>query len=202
MRRGKPTRLGSAIIAIIFAVILISGLVWAGQMILGGGSSNKTETISAGQKLMNSPTDKTAVRMSVRGPVVAKENHYSIVMTIARDSRQITTFRGYNGEVIETKTIGNTEAAFDDFMAALNRAGYMKKNNSSVSENQGICAVGQLIQFEVLDDGKSAQKLWTTSCGKVGGNFGGMVVNIEELFLNQIEDSRKIIDRAKRTVEK
>lgn len=196
MRRGRPTRLGATVLAIALIIVLLSGLFWAAQMLFQGGSSDP-ETISTGQKLMDDPTDKTSVRMSVRGPIVAKENHYSIVITISRDSRNITTYRGYNGEVIETKTIGNTDAAFKDFIAALNRAGYMKQNTSVDDANEGICAVGQLIQFEVLDDNKSAQKLWTTSCGKLGGTFAGLVVNVEDLFLNQIDDSRKIIERAK-----
>jgi hypothetical protein len=35
----------------------------------------------------------------------------------------------------------------------------------------------------------------------VTGSFGGLVSNVEDLFLNQISDSRQIIQNAKDAVE-
>ena len=201
MRRGRPTRAGAVLLMIIAAIVLVGGLLWAGQALFNGGSTSSEDTLSAGQKLLNKPTDATSVRMSVRGPIVAKENHYSIVISISKTERTITTFEGYDGQVLGTQTLGNTEAAFSDFMAALNRAGYMTETTGVGTENHGICAVGQLIFFEILSDDKSVGKLWTTSCPKLTGNFGGLVINVEDLFLNQIPDSRKIIDNAKDAVE-
>ena len=200
MRRGKPTRLGAVLLMIIAAVVLVSGLLWAGQSLFGGGSTEKEDTVSAGQKLLDKPTDATSVRMSVRGPIVAKENHYSIALSISQTERIITTFQGYDGKVIDSQTLGNTAAAFSDFMAALNRAGFMVETKGVGTENQGSCAVGQLIFFEILSEGKSVGKLWTTSCSKLNGNFGGLVVNVQDLFLNQIPNSREIINNAKNAV--
>ncbi|MGE5309616.1 MAG: hypothetical protein ACM3JF_00880 [Sphaerimonospora mesophila] len=201
MRRGKPTRLGAVLLMIIAAVVLVSGLIWAGQTLFSNGQTTSEDKLSAGQKLLNDPTDTTAVRMSVRGPIVAKENHYSIVIHLSQTERTITTFRGYDGEVIASQTLGNTKAAFSDLLAAFNRAGLMTETPGGGTENQGICAVGQLIFFEILKDGQSVGKLWTTSCTDLTGNFGGLVINVQELFLNQIPNSRDIIDAAKEAVE-
>ena len=201
MRRGRPTRAGAVLLMIIAAIVLVGGLLWAGQALFNGGSTSSEDTLSAGQKLLNKPTDATSVRMSVRGPIVAKENHYSIIISIAQAERTITTFRGYDGDVMDTQTIGNTKASFSDFLAALNRAGFMTEDKSIGTENQGICAVGQLIFFEILENDKSVGKLWTTSCPKLNGNFGGLVINVQDLFLNQIPNSRDIIDDAKDAVE-
>lgn len=201
MRRGKPTRLGAILLMIIAAVILVAGLLWAGQSLFGGSSTNDEEKLSPGQKLLNDPTDVTSVRMSVRGPIVAKENHYAIVLSISQTERTITTFQGYDGQVLSTQTLGNTKAAFSDLLAALNRAGFMTEVKGVGNENQGICAVGQLIFFEILSDDKSIGKLWTTSCSKLNGSFGGLVINVQDLFLNQIPNSRNIINSAKNIVE-
>lgn len=201
MRRGRPTRAGAILLMVIAAVVIVGGLLWAGQALFSGGSTTDSDNLSSGQKLLNDPTDTTSVRMSVRGPIVAKENHYSIIISIAQTERTITTFRGYDGDVISTQTIGNTKAAFSDFLAALNRASFMTEDKSIGTENQGICAVGQLIFFEILEDDKSVGKLWTTSCPKLNGNFGGLVTNVQDLFLNQIPNSRDIIDDAKDAVQ-
>ncbi len=201
MRRGRPTRAGAVLLMIIAAIVLVGGLLWAGQALFNGGSTSSQDTLSAGQKLLNTSTSATSVRMSVRGPIVAKENHYAIVISISQTERTITTFEGYDGQVLSTQTLGNTKAAFSDFLAALNRAGYMTENKAAGTENQGICAVGQLIFFEILESDKSVEKLWTTSCPKLNGNFGGLVINVQNLFLSQIPNSRGIIDDAKNAVE-
>ncbi len=196
MRRGQPTRLGMVLLAIIVIAVLVSGILWAGRALFGNGSSAPVE-VNPGQKLLDEPNDNTKVRMSVRGPIIASEKHYSIVIVISQSSRSITSYRGYGGEVIETKTLDNTKPAFNDLIKALNRAGYMKENVSITQDPAGICAVGQLIQFEMLDGDNSVKKLWTTSCAKLEGNFAGLDINVEQLLIDQIPDARKIIDRAK-----
>lgn len=200
MRRGKPTRLGTVLLIIISAAVLISGLFWVGRTLFSGDGATEADNLSVGQKLLQDPNDKTAVRMSVRGPVAASENHYSIVITINQSEREITTFRGYQGEIIKNQQLENNQAAFRDLLAALERAGYATENKAIASENQGVCAVGQLIQFEILDGEKSVQKLWTTSCGQIVGSFAGMAMNVESLFIGQIPNARAIINDAKRAV--
>ena len=207
MRRGQPTKLGTVLLVIIVAVVIIGGIAWVGRTLFNNES--KPSEVNAGQKLLDEPNAQMAVRMSTRGPVNASENHYSIVMTVSVGQRRITTFQGYNGAVIRDEKLNNTQAAFDDFIAALNRAGFMKESPSD-EPNQGICATGQLIFFEVFeyvtdDNGnvteKSAKKLWTTTCDKLNGDFAGMLTNVINLFKTQIPNSQAIIDEAKKHVQ-
>ena len=198
MRRGQPTRLGSVLLIIAIVAIVLSAVLWATRTLFSNDSTDEPVELNAGQQLLNEPTDQTAVRMSVRGPIVASEQHYSIVITISQSSRSITTYRGYEGEVIETKTLPNTAAAFSDLLSALNRASYMEENTSVTQDPAGICAVGQLIQFEMLSGTESVKKLWTTSCRNLEGTFNGLESNVERLLIGQIPEAQSIIDRAKR----
>lgn len=193
------------IIAVVVVVIL--GISWIGQTLFGGDS--KPKEVSAGQKLLDDPNERVGVRMSARGPINASENHYSIVMTISISQRRITTYRGYDGSVIRNEKLGNDSMAFNDFLAALNRAGMMKENPTD-EPSQGICATGQLIFFEVFEyvtdeEGnvteKLATKLWTTTCDKINGNFAGLLINVVDLFKAQMPNSQTIIDEAKEEVK-
>ena len=207
MKRGGPTKIGIILIVLIAAIIVVGVLVWLGKSFFGGGGDKSTtETVSAGQKLLDKPTADTAVRLSVRGPITAQEAHYSIALTISQTSRSLTIWRGYGGSVMTSENLANSSGSFSDLIAALNRAGLMKKTTKDAGDNHGICAVGQLIHFEVLqyvkdDKGqmveKSAEKLWTTSCPDLKGNFDGLANNVIDLFLNQIPDARNRIAAAK-----
>jgi len=206
MRRGQSTGLSRALLVIVVIALIVIGVVWIGRALFGGQS--KPAEVSAGQRLLDKPSDQMAVRMSTRGPIDASERHYSIIMTVSADQRRITTYRGYDGTVIHDERLTNTKAAFGDFVAALNRAGFMKERQND-EPSQGICATGQLIFFEVFEyvtdaqgntSEKLATKLWTTTCDKLTGNFAGMLVNIVSLFKAQIPGSQTIIDDAKRAV--
>jgi len=207
MKRGGPTKLGIGLMVVIVAAVMIGGLFWVGKTLFGGqnGSTATTDTVSAGQKLLDKPTANTVVRMSVRGPITAQENHYSIALTVNQTSRNLTIWRGYDGTVLTQENLTNSTGSFSDLLAALNRAGFMKSNNTA-DTNQGICAVGQLINFEVLENvrnlngtvsQKSVEKLWTTSCEGLSGNFNGLASNVINLFLNQIPDAQNRIAAAK-----
>jgi len=191
--------MGMGLLILMMAAIMIGGVIWVGRSFFGQHVGNEPE-ISSGQKLLNEPTDKTVARLSVRGPITAEEEHYSIVISVGPTSRSLVIFRGYNGETMENVTLGNSEKSFKDFVAALNRASFMKESNNT-DGNQGICAVGQLLQFEMLNNDKSAEKLWSTSCPNLTGNFGGLQSNVIDLFLGQIPTSRSLINKAKRTLD-
>jgi hypothetical protein len=207
MRRGQPTKIGTVLLVIIVLAVVIGGITWISRALFSGDA--KPAEVNAGQKLLDQPSNQMLVRMSTRGPINANENHYSIVFTISVDQRRLTTYRGYDGSVIKDEKLGNTANAFNEFVAALSRAGFMKENTSD-EPYDGICATGQLIFFEVLEyvtDGegnkteKSVKRLWTTTCDKLVGNFAGLLVNIVDLFKAQIPDSQEVIDNAKKDVE-
>ena len=207
MRRGQPTKLGTVLLIIVVLAVVIGGIVWVGKALFGG-ESGPTEA-NAGQKLLDEPTAMTGVRMSVRGPVSASETHYSIIMTITANHRQITTYRGYDGSIVHDEKLNNNMMAFLDLTAALSRAGFMKENGNT-EPSDGVCATGQLIYFEIFEyvkneqDAtveKSVKTLWTTECEKITGNFGGLLINVINLFKAQIPNSQAIIDNAKEEIK-
>jgi hypothetical protein len=207
MRRGQPTKLGTALLIIVVLAVVVGGIIWIGRALFSGES--KPVEVNAGQKLLDEPTNNMAVRMSTRGPVNASENHYSIVFTISSGQRRLITYRGYDGSVIHDERLNNNATAFHDLVAALDRAGFMKENSSD-EPYEGICATGQLIFFEVFEyitdergnvTEKSAKELWTTTCDKLGGNFAGLLINVIDLFKAQIPNSQAIIDNAKKEIQ-
>lgn len=211
MRRGGgPTRLGIIILVVIIVAAVIGGIVWVSRNFFSGENQKSAEeNISAGQKLLNKPTAGTGVRMSVRGPITAQEDHYSIALTISQTSRGLTIWRGYDGTKMTEENLANSAASFTDFALALNRAKFMTKVENVENPDGGICAVGQLIQFEIFEyvknnsgetTEKSAEKLWTTSCNDITGNFGGLAPNTINLFLDQIPDARNRISAAKNDI--
>lgn len=195
MRRGGgPTRLGMIVIAIV-AVAAIGGLVfWVGGRFFGSGKTTNN-TVSAAQKLLDSPTENTVVQMKVRGPITAKENHYDVALSISAKTRKLFITTDYGAKIETDETLPNSTASFKDLTAALSRAGFMAKANDDVSTD-GICATGQLIKFSVLDGDKTAEELWSISCAD-GGSFAGKSGAVLSLLLQQIPDAQDKINYVK-----
>ena len=197
MHRRGTGRFGVVLLIIIVAIVMIGGIVFLGQMIFGGGGQNAA-TQTNDNSLLTQPTDNTVVEMTVRGPVVARESHYDIDMTISRDKRTIVIYRGYNrDEEFKRMELDNDQGAFDDLLLALNDSGYTTSVESSTEKNDGLCSSGQLIGFILRDGDNVKSDLWTTSCGGVG-NFAGNNSAVIRLLLDQIPGANDAIRQAKR----
>ena len=192
MNKGGPTKLGITLIVLTVAAILIGAVVWAGSGLLG---TEQTQTkLSDAQQLLAHPTNKTSVRMEIRGPITAQENHYVIAATVAQNSRNITAWQGYNGRVVANQTFDNSPGAFADFVAVLQRQNFMNSQSSSL-KTDGICANGQLLSFQIFDGEKKIGDLWSDSCGDTG-TYAGNTAAIG-IILDQIPNSRNTISDVK-----
>lgn len=201
MQRAK-IRPGTIILLILLAVVAISGVIWLGKNLLTV-SDQSTNRPQATQNLLTNPTAETSVTMTARGPIVAREHHYSISLTITKSSRSLTVYKGYNqAETFKRVDLNNDEAAFKDLLLALNNNGMLASKTSGIAKNDSLCSDGQLIEFSVGNGNKNQTSLWTTSCGSVSGNFGGDRAKIVDLLMNQIPDSKSIISAARRDIEK
>lgn len=198
-RRGL--RLGTILLVAVVALVMLGGITFLARSIIGnggnsGGSSNDNQG-SVGQTILSNPGKNATIAMSVRGPVVAQENHYDIDLKITSSSRNLVIYRGYDRKkVIKRIDLDNSDKAFSDLSLALNNNGFMNESKGSATKNNGLCASGQLIDFRVSDGDKS-QDLWTTSCGTGLGNFSGRSSTVVDLLLNQIPGSRQAIAEAK-----
>lgn len=190
MYKGGPKLLPVALVVVVM-IVAIFALVSVGKALLGG--STKTEVVDEdriAQKLLVSEVDRS-VRMTVRGPIVADESFNSYQIEISPVGRRLTTYRGYQNEVINTVQLGNSTAGYEEFIHALDRAGFAEERElpGGLSDVRGLCATGRLFTFEILQAQSALEELWTTSCRESAGSFKGDAVRVRDLFQSQVPDS-------------
>ena len=196
MQRRSSARIGVVLLIIIIAIVLISGIVFLAQSLFGSGGNQPVQ--SGDSSLLTEPTDSTAVVMSVRGPVTAREHHYDIQLEISATKRLLVITTGYDNPVeVKRIELDNDKGAFTDLLLALNAAGYASKAENTVSKNDGLCATGQMITFTLKDGDEVKSDVWTTSCAGVTGDFAGQSSAVIQLLLDQIPGSRDAIGTVK-----
>lgn len=194
VRRFTPLAL-VGIIAILVIVVFVS----LGRAIFSAkptsvadapaATASTTPAATADPKLTSTLADRS-VRMTVRGQIVADENYRSYSVTISPDSRIMATYHGYRGEVIDTETLDNTSKAYGEFVYALDRANLMTGDEltGDANETRGICATGNLYEFEMLKGDKVVKKLWASSCSGSVGSLKANLGQVMTLFQKQIPD--------------
>lgn len=197
MQRDGVSKLGSILLIFIVVVIAIAGIIWAGRMIFGGGKS-AIETSDPGDSALLNVTANSGVRMTVRGRIDADETHRSYQITVRPNSRNMTTYQGYLGTVLRSENLANNTNAYTEFSFALDRAGMMNSRplTDRANDVRGICATGNLYQFEVLDGDNVVKELWTTSCEAAKGSLNARSSSLRRLFTDQIPDSSNLINEA------
>lgn len=126
------------------------------------------------------------VVMTIDGPVNADSLHQQVRVTV--DSANVTYehIRGYQGDVVKTKLFANNDEAYDVFLHALLRAGYDRGNkDSALKDDRGWCATGDRYIFEIVEDGKTLQRYWDTSCGNTKTYLGNTDLTVT-LFQAQV----------------
>lgn len=201
MKRSN-NKLGFIILVVLVALVLIGGVVFMVQVILGG-SSKKPSTKPAETEavdLLENPTATTRVEIKVRGPVVARENHYDIDITLTSSSRQVKVYRGYGrSDVAKEINLDNDQNSYATYLKALKNRGFSKETTDKVAtKDDGICPKGQLIEYIVRDDTTTGSDLWTTSCNDIQGSFGGSSQGVIDLTLAQIPGAKDAIDDVQR----
>lgn len=131
-----------------------------------------------------------------QGPIVAEEDRYAIKITITRGSRQVEVFRGYEGNVVASKSFDNNQEAFSNFLSGLDRAGYRLEGRTRFSSEAGLCPSGRRY---VLTSNQFDEEFrrWTTSCQE-RGNFGGVFSTVRELYRDQIPEYGSFIRDTRR----
>lgn len=198
MYRGNTSRIFPIILIIIITIVVIAALVSASQAIFGNKNQNETKEVDRSETVLLSTADSASVKMIVRGPLVADEKHRSFEINISPKSRDLDIYEGYLQTPLEKVNLGNNVQAYDEFVHALNNAGYMK-GEALVGENddvRGRCATGRVYEFFVMDGSDAVKRLWTSTCKGSVGSLKANVSQIYNLFLNQIPDgAQKIRDK-------
>ena len=190
----------SRVIPIIIVIIVIALAIWAmvslGRAMFGGDSSttSTTEPVNNGKAALTQTTADRSVRMTVRGPIVASENFNSYTITVTPSSRTMTTYVGYVGQQINTEQLSNDTQAYTQFVSALSRAHLMEGTpfTGDADNTSGICATGNVYQFEVLQGDNTVQDLWTSTCKGSPGSLKASLAQVVSLFRAQIPSYAKL----------
>lgn len=164
-----------AIAVIIFIII---------RLLTGGGSPAPKATDLVGL----ADTD-SVVRMTLSNPVQAASTHREIQITVGRDATDFVLYKGYNGDVVRSKTYDMNQASYSDFLHALEISGHFTKGNDdpAFADEHGYCATGDRYVYEIIDgDGTVKQHYWSTGCGPK--TFRGDADTVQKLFQLQVPD--------------
>lgn len=196
MASYRNSRLVPTILTVIIIIVAIIGLVTLARAIFfsGSSSSNKTQVDTNKQALLDT-TDGSAVSMTVRGPIVADENFRSYQITVSPTSRDMKTYTGYLDTVLKQDSFANNDAAYDQFVHALDKANMSAGRQLSDEKNdvRGVCATGRVYEFSTLKNGDAIQTLWTSTCSGSQGSLKASATQLSQLFQNQIPTASSLL---------
>jgi len=195
MAHYKSSRIIPIILVVVVVIIAIVALISLARVVFFSGAQTN-DTANLVDERRSSLVDTAAnrsVSMTVRGPIVAEENFHSYRIAISPNSREIKTFTGYLGTVVEQNTLGNNVAAYDQFVHALDKANLIKGKQATEVDVRGICATGRVVEFRILKDDVTLDTLWTSSCKGSPGTLNASVEQLTQLFVTQIPNSQALI---------
>ena len=195
-RRNSFSRFVPILLVIVITIVAVAAVIAIGRALFGGNESDqKDKNINAGQIALLSTDEGRAVRLTVRGPIVANENFRSYSVIVSPSSRQITTYEGYLDKEISQKKLDNNVKAYTELVYALDKRKMM--NGTQLTEQQndlrGICASGKVYKFETLSDNSVVKSLWTSDCSGSKGSAQANVNEILDMFLKQFPEGKKMV---------
>ncbi len=196
--KSKFSRIIPIILITLLILIAIFALVTIGKAIFKKGGGNQKDTQIAEAQLLKTDANH-AVRMIVRGPIVANENFRSYQVVIKPNQRQFGIYKGYLDHYVTGEKLGNNTKAYEEFVYALDKANLDagKPFSGAKDDIRGICAGGTVTEFDILKDGESVKHLWTSTCKGSVGSLRANVRQVKGLFLRQIPNIDQILYKNK-----
>jgi hypothetical protein len=174
------------ILSILVILFIIIKLLSGGG---GGNGANTSITQTQPKSLADYADTDVTVRYTIDNPVQAPATHRDIIITVGRDSADLTVTKGYDGEVIKHKAYPNSENSYANFLMALDRSAKFTKgkDDPSLRDGRGYCATRDRFIYEIVAaDGSLIQHFWSTSCRTA--TFEGDNGITRDLFISQIPD--------------
>jgi hypothetical protein len=137
-------------------------------------------------------TSATAI-YTVEGELNAEEDHRAIRISVNRNRRTLEVLTGYSQTVVQSQTFSNTQPAYEEFVHALENAGFSRSQEAKYSSENGVCPLGRRYMYELNEDDKEVVRSWSTSCGRTDGSFAGNAGLIRQLFENQIPEYKTFV---------
>jgi hypothetical protein len=173
------------IIGIGLAIVLLFIVIF--MIVRGGGDDAKTPET---QRELTSYAEDSNFTVTHRmiGPIVAAQNHDEVEISVNNTSATVNVIKGYDGNVVDSRSYPMSTEGFREFLSALSKAGYTKGNtDEDLRNDEGNCATGQRYTFEATDGSRNMQRFWATSCGGTK-TYRGNVDRTISLFQQQIPD--------------
>jgi len=196
MARFTPSRLIPFALILIIAAVAIAALVSLARVIFFPAPNTDTvrQTDTSKESLLSTNADR-AVRVTVRGTIVADERFRSYQVVVTPNNRTFTTYNGYLDVPIDTIKLGNNIPAYEEFVYALSRTNMAKGIEATGDKNdiRGVCATGLVYQFEILQNNQPVKSLWASTCGDAKGSLEGSFEKLTDLFVAQVPTAKEVI---------
>lgn len=156
------------------------------------GNSNQPSRVGA-VNVNDYINGTSAVAYTTQGRLVGGDQRRTIVITVSQTQRRAEVLAGYEGQVVRQTVQPNTPAGYNDFMRALQNAGFTRKRVTAQKNFEGTCPLGNIFLYDLADQTKLVSRLWNTSCNAKEGTFAGNGGLIRQVFQNQITDYSKFV---------
>lgn len=179
---------------IIFLILIGWGLFTIASNIFRGGDSNETANISQVASDVDENLEfANMVSFEQSGPIVAKSEHRSYVITVSSNVVTMRLYKAYGQEIISEKSYQNSPEAFESFLLGLDTIGVPDRFEGTSPDDDnaytGTCPTGRRYIVQV----DSSITRWSTSCSDGLGNAGFSMSQTRTLFQRQVPDFSDIV---------
>jgi len=173
----------------IIGFLVTIGLLIVVFILIFRGASHNNQTVQQVPKMIGYANSTKVVQLTEEGPVNADQTHDEVRITVSNMETAVEVFQGYNKNLVNSKTYPNNSAAYADFLAALDKAGFTKGDTSkSLADERGACATGVRYVLTIKDGDTDIQRFWASSCGTKVGSSKSTIDMINRLFIAQVPD--------------
>lgn len=133
------------------------------------------------------------VVLTIGGRINGDDQHRSIRITVDSYMRTAEIIQGYEDKVIQTQTAVNNPSAYEKFIFAISRYGFSKERKTTLTDDRGVCPLGQRFVYEIYNDNNLVMRRWATTCGS-NGTTAGSPSQLNTLFQRQVTDYSKFVN--------
>lgn len=196
MQNYQIRRVALVVVAVIAIVFIVSQVASLFRRATTDDTNDTTQaTTQIGGALIDYADQDSSVQLTYDGPIVAREDHRSIRVTVTADTRRIEVLQGYSGSALIRREFKNDENAYAVFLRAIDYEGFASDQKNKLGDDErGICPSGKRTIVELRNGGESQLRLWSASCDKDAGTLAGSSRNLLKLFQDQIPNYRDVTD--------
>lgn len=169
----------------VLAVILL--IVIALVFVFNRGDDTATSEDDRTIALINYASTNSSVSHTTFGRLVGEEERRAVRIIVTPTERRLEILSGYDENVISGQTYQNTQTAYENFLSALNTAGFLRTKETTIQDERGICPTGNRYEYILRDSSEIKHNTWSSSCNS-NGTFAGTASSVRRLFQEQIPE--------------